>query len=185
MPLSTWRLLTDKAAAARLRRCGLRSWEDPRHAGAAVKHLGEILHRGDVPAHLSVSFKRHYGRAWSHLAQNTRWPWLTGEEVRLVVSRGNVLGTFVPTAEDVPVHVCDGQAPLKEALVELAGHPILVAGPESGDAIVEMADAHGIRTLRTSATDVQVRDRDGEPITPTGHADTLVDGREWLVTVVA
>ncbi|MGW3011094.1 sacsin N-terminal ATP-binding-like domain-containing protein [Streptomyces sp. NPDC001219] len=185
LPLQTRRLLADKAAAARLRRCGLRSWEDPQHAGAAVQHLGEILHRGDVPSYLSVSFKKHYGRAWSHLAQNARWPWLPGEEVRLVVSRGNALGIFVPAAEDVPVHVCDEQAPLKEALVELAGHPVLVAGPESGDAIVEMADAHGIRTLRTSATDVQVRHRDGEPITPTGHADTLIDGREWLVTVVA
>lgn len=185
LPLQTRRLLADKAAAARLRRCGLRSWEDPRHAGAAVQHLGEILHRGDVPSYLSVSFKKHYGRAWSHLAQNARWPWLPGEEVRLAVSRGNALGTFVPATEDVAVHVCDEQAPLKEALVELAGHPVLVAGPESGDGIVEMADAHGIRTLRTSATDVQIRHRDGEPITPTGHADTLVDGREWLVTVVA
>ncbi|MFF7702877.1 sacsin N-terminal ATP-binding-like domain-containing protein [Streptomyces lydicus] len=185
LPLQTRRLLADKAAAARLRRCGLRSWEDPLHAGAAVQHLGEILHRGDVPSYLSVSFKKHYGRAWSHLAQNARWPWLPGEEVRLAVSRGNALGTFVPATEDVPVHVCDEQAPLKEALVELAGHPVLVAGPESGDAIVEMANAHGIRTLRTSATDVQVRHRDGEPITPTRHADTLIDGREWLVTVVA
>ncbi|MFI5753449.1 sacsin N-terminal ATP-binding-like domain-containing protein [Streptomyces sp. NPDC051644] len=185
LPLQTRRLLADKVAAARLRRCGLRRWEDPRHAGAAVRHLGEILHRGDVPSYLSVSFKKHYGRAWSHLAQNARWPWLPGEEVRLVVSRGNALGTCVPAAEDMPVHVCDEQAPLKEALVELAGHPVLVAGPESGDAIVEMADAHGIRTLRTSATDVQVRHRGGELITPTGHADTLIDGREWLVTVVA
>lgn len=185
LPLQTRRLLADKAAAARLRRCGLRSWEDPRHAGAAVQHLGEILHRGDVPSYLSVSFKKHYGRAWSHLAQNARWPWFPGEEVRLAVSRGNALGTFVPAAEGVPVHVCDEQAPLKEALVELAGHPVLVAGPESGDAIVQMANARGIRTLRTSATDVQVRHRDGEPITPTGHADTLIDGREWLVTVVA
>ncbi|MEV7683084.1 hypothetical protein AB0O64_31735 [Streptomyces sp. NPDC088341] len=185
LPLQTRRLLADKAATARLRRCGLRSWEDPQHAGAAIQHLGEILHRGDVPSHLSVSFKKHYGRAWSHLAQNARWPWLPGEEVRLVVSRGNALGTFVPAAEDVPVHIYDEQAPLKEALVELAGHPILVAGPESGDAIVEMADAHGIRTLRTSRTDVQVRHREGEPIIPTGHADTLIDGREWLVTVVA
>ncbi|MDG5803671.1 hypothetical protein P9869_13510 [Streptomyces ossamyceticus] len=185
LPLHTRRLLTDGKAVARLRQCGLRAWEDPRHAGAAVRHLAEILHRGDVPSYLTVSFRKHYARAWSDLAQRDRWPWGPGEEVQLVVSRGNALGTFVPRAEEVPLHVCDEQAPLKEALVELAGHPVLVAGPDTGDAVVALADRHGIRTLRTSATDVQVRHRDGAPITPSRDADTLVAGREWLVTVVA
>ncbi|MDX3546527.1 hypothetical protein PV733_25010 [Streptomyces europaeiscabiei] len=185
LPLQTRRLLADRTAAARLRLCGLRGWEDPRHAGAAVRQLAEILHRGDVPEHLSVSFKKHYGRAWSQLAQTGDWPWSPGEEVRLVVSQGNALATLAPVTDDAPVHVCDEQAPLKEALVELAGHPVLVAVPESGDAIVRQAEANGIRTLRTSKTDVQVRHRHGEPITPTGRADTLIDGREWFVTVVA
>lgn len=185
LPLSTRRLLTDNASAARLRFCGLRSWDDPQHAGAAVKHLGEILEKGDVPEYLSVSFKKHYGRAWSHIAQTRHWPWSNGEAVRLVVSRGNVLGTLVPSSNDAPVHVCDEPAPLKEALVELAGHPVLVTSPESGEAIVAMAAANGICTVRTSAIEVQVRHRDGEPITPTGRAGTLIDGRDWLVTVVA
>ncbi|MFI8182443.1 sacsin N-terminal ATP-binding-like domain-containing protein [Actinacidiphila glaucinigra] len=185
LPLSTRRLLADKASAARLRLCGLRSWDDPRHAGDALKHLGEILNKGYVPEYLSVSFKKHYGRAWSRIAQTGHWPWLKGEQVRLVVSRGNVLGTLVPSSDDAPVHVCDEPAPLKEALVELAGHPVLMAGPESGEAIVSMAATNGIRTVRTSATEVQVRHRNGEPITPTGSSETLIDGRDWLVTVVA
>ncbi|WP_406730841.1 hypothetical protein [Streptomyces sp. NBC_01794] len=94
-------------------------------------------------------------------------------------------GTFTPKADEAAVHVCDEANPLKETLIELAGHPILVAPAESGDAIVRLAEENGMRAQRTSATHVQVRHRDGEPITPAGHATVLVEGREWLVTVLA
>ncbi|GHI02623.1 hypothetical protein AQI88_14800 [Streptomyces cellostaticus] len=185
LPLSTRRLLTDKAVAERLVRLGLRKWDDPKHAGEAVKQLGEVLDKGEVPAYLSVSFKRHYERAWSQVARTGRWPWAPAEEVRLVVSRTNVLGTCTPTADEAPVNVCDEADPLKEALIELAGDPILVAPADSGDAIAGLAEANGVKTQRTSVTQVQVRHRDGDPITPNGHAAVLVEGREWLVTVIA
>ncbi|MEW2048887.1 hypothetical protein [Streptomyces sp. NPDC005476] len=185
LPLSTRRLLTDKTVAERLVRLGLRRWDDPQHAQAAVKQLGDVLDVGDVPTYLSVSFKRHYERAWSQVAQSGRWPWAPNEEVRLVVSRNNVLGTLTPTADESPVSVCDEADPLKEALIELAGDPILLAPAESGEAIARLAEANGLRTQRTSVTQVQVRHRDGDPITPVRHAAVLVEGREWLVSVIA
>ncbi|MGW1614573.1 sacsin N-terminal ATP-binding-like domain-containing protein [Streptomyces sp. NPDC002285] len=185
LPLSTRRLLTDRAVAERMVRLGLRKWDDPQYAGAAVKQLGDVLGKGDVPEYLSVSFKRHYERAWSHIVRTGRWPWAPGEEARLVVSRTNVLGTFTPAADETPVIVCDEADPLKEALIELAGHPVLVAPAESGDAVVRLAEANGLKTERTSVTHVLVRHRDGAPITPSEQAAVLLGGREWLVTVVA
>ncbi|MER6616607.1 sacsin N-terminal ATP-binding-like domain-containing protein [Streptomyces xantholiticus] len=185
LPLSTRRLLTDKTVVERMLRLGLRKWDDPQHAGAAVKQLGDALDKGNVPEHLSVSFKRHYERAWSHIARTGRWPWAPEEEVRLVVSRTNVLGTFTPSADEMPLAVCDEADPLKEALIELAGHPVLVAPAEAGDAVVRLAEVNGLKTERTSVTHVQVRHRDGAPITPSGQTAVFTRGREWLVTVVA
>ncbi|MFJ9420178.1 sacsin N-terminal ATP-binding-like domain-containing protein [Streptomyces sp. NPDC101227] len=185
LPLSTRRLLSDTTVATRLRRLGLRGWDDPQYAGAAVKQLADLLDKGDVPEYLRVSFKKHYGRAWSNVAQTGCWPWSPGEKARIVVSRSQALATTVPAADEVTVHVCDEADPLKEALVELAGHPVLVAPPENGEAIARMADVHGLRMARTSVTQVQARHRAGGPITPAGHAAPLVDGREWLVVVVA
>ncbi|MER5842036.1 hypothetical protein ABT099_17355 [Streptomyces prasinus] len=185
LPLSTRRLLSDRGVVERMLRLGLRRWDDPQHAGAAVKQLADVLDKGDVPEYLSVSFKRHCERAWSNIVRTGRWPWTPDEEVRLVVSRAHTLGTFSPSSDEAPVIVCDETDPLKEALIEPAGHPVLVAPAESGDAVVHLAGANGLRAQRTSATHVQVRHRDGAPITPSGQAAVFTKGREWLVTVVA
>ncbi|MFD8744409.1 sacsin N-terminal ATP-binding-like domain-containing protein [Streptomyces sp. NPDC059616] len=187
LPLSTRRLLGDKTVVGRLLQLGLRRWDDPQHAGAAVRQLGDVLDKGEVPEYLSVSFKRHYERAWSHIAQTGAWPWAPGEEVRLAVSRTNALGILTPSAsaDGATVYVRDQEDPLKEALIELAGHPVLVAPAESGEAIARMAEEKGLRAERTSVTHVQVRHSDGAPITPTGQAAVLVERREWLVAVVA
>ncbi|MFF5766731.1 sacsin N-terminal ATP-binding-like domain-containing protein [Streptomyces tanashiensis] len=187
LPLTTRRLLADKTVADRLLQLGLRRWDDPQHAGAVVLQLGDTLDNGEVPEYLSVSFKRHYERAWSQIAQTGVWPWAPGEEIRLAVSRANMLSalTVPASAGGVTVYVRDQEDPLKEALIELAGHPVLVAPAESGEAIVRLAEANGLQVERTSATHVQVRHRDGSPITPDGAATALVERREWLVTVVA
>ncbi|MYU48455.1 hypothetical protein GTV15_21740 [Streptomyces sp. SID7803] len=109
-------------------RLGLRKWDDPHHAGGGGETAGGRLDLGDVPEYLSVSFKRHYERAWSDIARTDQWPWARGEEARLVVSRAHVLGSFAPSSDDVPVMVRDEADPLKEALIEPAGgHPVLVA----------------------------------------------------------
>ncbi|MFG2298704.1 sacsin N-terminal ATP-binding-like domain-containing protein [Streptomyces sp. NPDC048603] len=188
LPLSIRRLLADKVVAERLLHLGLRRWDDPQHAGAAVRQLGVVLGKGEVPEYLSVSFKRHYERAWSQVAQTGVWPWAPGEDVQLAVSRTNALGTLMSSAASVGVdtlYVRDQEDPLKEALIELAGHPVLVAPAEHGGVIVQMAERNKLRVERTSATHVQVRHSDGVPITPAGEAAALVQGREWLVTVVA
>ncbi|MER5932601.1 DUF3883 domain-containing protein [Streptomyces sp. NPDC002054] len=187
LPLTIRRLLADRAVADRLLHLGLRRWDDPQHAGAVVLQLGGTLDNGEVPEYLSVSFKRHYERAWSQIAQTGVWPWAPGEEIRLAVSRANTLGALTAPASGggTTVYVRDQEDPLKEALIELAGHPVLVAPADSGEAIVRLAEANGLRVERTSATHVQVRHRDGSPITPDGAATALVERGEWLVTVVA
>ncbi len=185
LPLSTRRLLTHKSVVERMLKLGLRRWDAPQHAGAAVKQLADLLDKGYVPEYLSVSFKRHYERAWSNIARTGRWPWAQGEEARLVVSRTHELGTFTPSADEAPVIVCDEADPLKEALIEPAGHPVLVATAESGDALVRLAEGNGLRVQRTSVTQVQVRHRDGAPIKPSGQAAVFIREREWLVTVLA
>jgi hypothetical protein len=185
LPMSTRRLLSDRGVAERMLRLGLRRWDDPQHAGAAVKQLADVLDKGEVPEYLSVSFKRHYERAWSNIARTGRWPWAPGEEVRLVVSRTHVLGTLTPSSDGTPVIVCDEADPLKEALIELAGHPVLVAPTEFGDAVGRLAATNGLRVQRTSSTHMQVCHRDGAPIVPSSQAEVFTGGREWLVTVVA
>ncbi|MFG2484520.1 sacsin N-terminal ATP-binding-like domain-containing protein [Streptomyces virginiae] len=188
LPLSIRRLLADKAVGDRLLQLGLRRWDDPQHAGAAVRQLGDVLGNGEVPEYLSVSFKRHYERAWSHVAQTGTWPWVPGEELRLAVSRTNALGTLTSSSTSVDgatLYVRDQEDPLKEALIELAGHPLLVAPAECGGAIVQMAEENGLRVKRTSATHVQVRHSEGAPITPAAEAALLVERKEWLVAVVA
>ncbi|MEE1831025.1 hypothetical protein [Streptomyces sp. SP17KL33] len=75
----------------------------------------------------SVTSAKANERAWSNIVRTGQWPWAPDEEARLVVSRTNVLGTFSPSSEEVPVIVCDEADPLKEALIEPAGHPVLVA----------------------------------------------------------
>ncbi|MFF4850468.1 sacsin N-terminal ATP-binding-like domain-containing protein [Streptomyces sp. NPDC001194] len=188
LPLSIRRLLADKEVADRLLQLGLRRWDDPQHAGASVRQLGVVLSKGEVPEYLSVSFKRHYERAWSHVAQTGVWPWAPGKEVQLAVSRTNALGILASSAISVEgdtLYVRDQEDPLKEALIELAGHPVLVASAEYGGAIVQMAEENGLKVERTSATHVQVRHSDGAPISPGGEAAVLVEGIEWLVVVVA
>ncbi|MET9664987.1 hypothetical protein ABZY19_06400 [Streptomyces sp. NPDC006475] len=185
LPLSIRKLLTDKAVLARLRKCGLRFWDEPEHAGAAVKDLGAIVASGDVPDHFNVSFKKHYGKAWSHLVETERWPWSAGESIQLAVVREHILTTLTPSSGKEPVYICDEFVPFKEALVELAGYPVLIAGPDDGAEIARKLESNGTQVVRLSATKVQVHDRDEKPITPTADHVRLTEGRDWLVLVVA
>lgn len=185
LPLSIRRALADKAVLERLRRCGLRFWDESEHAGAAVRDLGAIVAAGGVPDHLSVSFKKHYGRAWSYVAESGRWPWSAGEPVQLAVVREQTLTTLTPSSEGEPVYVCDESDPLKETLVELAGHPVLIAGSDDGARIAKKMESGGVNVARLSDARVQVNNRDKKPIKPSDDHARLTEGREWLILVVA
>lgn len=186
LPLSIRKLLADKTTLARLRRCGLRLWDEPEHAGAAVRDLGAIVAEGGVSDHFSVSFKKHYGKAWSHLAETGLWPWEPDESVQLAVIRDHFLTTLTPSLDKKePVYVCDESVPLKEALVELAGLPVLITRPDDGAEIARKLESKGAHVARLSATQVLVLDRDEQPIRPTASQVRFTDGREWLVLVVA
>lgn len=185
LPLSIRKLLANKATLSRLRRCGLWLWEEPTHAGAAVKDLGAIVAKGGVSNHFSISFKKHYGKAWSQLADTGQWAWGPGEPVQLAVIREHVLTAFTPPIEEEPVYVCDESDPLKEALLELAGVPVLIARSDDGAEIARKLESRGVHVARMSTTEVQVLDRDDLPIAPAASQEQFTDGREWLVLVVA
>lgn len=185
LPLPIRRLLNDKTVLDRMRHCGLQFWDEAKHAGAAVKDLGVIVSKGGVPDHFSVSFKKHYSRAWKLFAETGGWPWTAGEPVQLAVVREHVLTSLTPASEKEPVYICDESIPFKEALVELAGHSVLIASSEDGAKIARKLESNGAHVARLSATQVQVRDRDEEPITPTAEQVRFTEGREWLVLVVA
>ncbi|GGU06863.1 sacsin N-terminal ATP-binding-like domain-containing protein [Streptomyces lateritius] len=185
LPLSIRRALADKPVLERLRRCGLRFWDESEHAGAAVRDLGAIVATGGVPDHLNVSFKKHYGRAWSHVADSERWPWPAGKPAQLAVVQKHALTSLTPSSRENPVYVCDEADPLKESLVELAGHPVLIAGSDDGARIAKRLESSGTPVVRLSDTRVQVNDRAKEPISPSDDHPLLTEAREWLVLVVA
>ncbi|WP_234542802.1 hypothetical protein [Streptomyces shenzhenensis] len=150
-----------------------------------MRDLGTIVAAGGVPDHLSVSFKKHYGRAWSHVAESGRWPWSAGEPVQLAVVREQTLTTLTPSSEEEPVYVCDESDPLKETLVELAGHPVLIAGSDDGARLAKKMESDAVNVARLSDARVQVNNRDKEPIKPADDLARVTEGREWLILVVA
>ncbi|SED84144.1 hypothetical protein SAMN04490357_6025 [Streptomyces misionensis] len=198
LPLPVRRMLGEKRTLERLRRLGLRAWDDPGDAAAAVRDLGVLLADGQVPARFAVRFKRHYRQAWQHTAASGAWPWADDEPVRLAVTQSNALVAHALADEEAgargegpgepdadTVYVVDEAAPLKESLIELAGHPVLVTAPEHGKEVARLLTLHGVPLRRLSGTEFQVRARDGRPITPAADRPLLTDGREWLVVLVA
>ncbi|MFD0402533.1 sacsin N-terminal ATP-binding-like domain-containing protein [Kitasatospora sp. NPDC127121] len=176
------KLLADRAVVPRLRRAGLRIWDEQGFAAPAVKDLGSALALNHVPDHLSVAFKKQYGRVLALAAKQRRWPWAAGEPVQLAVETGPVLTPLTPST--VEVHVADETAPLKESLIELVEQPLLVTAAGSGTEVATFLEANGVPVARLSATHVELQRPDGELITAQDAAELLVDGREWLVTVV-
>ncbi|MGW7382857.1 sacsin N-terminal ATP-binding-like domain-containing protein [Streptomyces sp. NPDC054794] len=202
LPLPVRRLLGEKRTLERLRRLGLRLWDEPGDSAAAVQYLGILLADGHVPGRFAARFKRHYRQAWQHAAASGTWPWDDEETVRLAVVQGSALRAHavsdavsdadIDEESGEPadsgaraVYIIDEVAPLKESLVELAGHPVLVAAPEHGKDIARLLERRGVPVRRLSTTEFHVRAADGELITPTSGRPLLTDDREWLVTLVA
>ncbi|WP_188308973.1 protein NO VEIN domain-containing protein [Streptomyces sp. CBMA123] len=191
IPQSVRRLLADRTVVTRLRRAGLRIWDDADFAAAAVKDLGTALAVGHVPDHLSVAFKKQYGRSLALAAKHRAWPWAAGEPVQLAVAAGPVLTALTvsttstdSTASTAEIHVSDETAPLKESLIELVEQPLLVTAPGAGAEIAELLEANGVPVARLSSTHVELQRPDGELVTPQDATEFLVNGREWLVTMV-
>jgi hypothetical protein len=183
LPLAIRRLLAEEQPLARLRQAGLRLWDDPQQSGAVVKELGLILADNSVPDHLSVSFKKHYAKAWTDAARLSAWPWSDGDPVVLAVDYGASL-TTITAADQQTVYVVDEPAPLKESLVALAGHPVLVSEPDAGESVAQMLETNSIRITRLSETEVKVLDGE-DPVAASSDHSLLTEGRSWLTTVVA
>ncbi|PPA60419.1 sacsin N-terminal ATP-binding-like domain-containing protein [Micromonospora chalcea] len=184
LPLSIRRLLAEKQSLAPLQKVGLRLWEDPRHSGELVKQLASILENRSLPDHLRVSFKKHYARAWADAARLAMWPWHGDEPTRLAVEYESTLTTITPSAKQ-EVYVCDEEAPLKESLVALAGHPVLITEPDAGATIAEILKANGIPVVRFSDTDVEVWAGEEQIVASADHPLLTDQSGESLVTVVA
>ncbi|MEV7413289.1 hypothetical protein AB0O04_36375, partial [Streptomyces althioticus] len=101
------------------------------------------------------------------------------------VVREQTLTTLTPSSKGEPVYVCDESDPLKETLVELAGHPVLIAGSDDGARIAKKMESGGVNVARLSDARVQVNNRDKKPIKPSDDHARLTEGREWLILVVA
>ncbi len=160
---------------------GLRRWDDPAHGAQAADELAQTLAAGAVPEHLAAAFRRHYARALANAADHG-WPSVGVEPLVAVVRDGRV--EAVRASHDVVLYVPDQHAPLKHSLVELAGYPVLVAEPESGAALAAKLAEQGVLAIRLSDVDVRVFSQ-GQEIVPDSNRPLLIDGREWLVTVVA
>ena len=132
MPAAVRRLLADERALDRAEAAGLRRWEDPANADIALRELGEILDRGGVPDHLAATFRNHYARVLADTAASKTWPWSPEERAVLATVRDGQLEAVAAEPGHV-VYVADENAPLKQSLVELAGHRVLVADADSGD----------------------------------------------------
>ena len=183
MPRSVRELLGDARALARAEAAGLRRWGAPANAADAVRELGLALQDGAVPDYLSATFKKEYSRALASAAKEGAWPWPPGTEVVLAADRAGRLEALRPAPDEL-LYLPDGHDSLKQSLVELAGHPVLPADPEEGERTVSLLRAHGLRVLPLSEIDVKVFSSN-QQVVPGPGRPLLVDGREWLVTVVA
>ena len=136
---------------------------------------------GGVPEHLAATFRKHYARALADAAAGG-WP-RGGQNVLVVAVRDGRLEALTASAGEA-LYVPDQHAPLKQSLVELAGHPVLVADPDSGAAIAAGLVEHGVTAVRLSDVDVCVFSGDQEVLPEPGRP-LPAEGREWLVIVVA
>ena len=184
LSLNVRKLFGNDRADDRLRRAGLRRWEDPAQAPAAVRDLGAALADGGVAQHQAASFKKQYARAFGDAARAGAWPWQSLGQATLATVHGGQLGS---TAVEVgrPVYVVDEAAPLKESLVELAGHDVLVSAEADGVAVAALLEANGVEVVLLSRTDVSVRGEDGEALSPNADRPLLTAGLPWLATVAA
>jgi len=136
---------------------------------------------GGVPEHLAATFRKHYARALADAAAGG-WP-RGGQNVLVVAVRDGRLEALTASAGEA-LYVPDQHAPLKQSLVELAGHLVLVADPDSGAAIAAGLVEHGVTAVRLSDVDVRVFSGDQEVLPEPGRP-LPAEGREWLVIVVA
>jgi len=136
---------------------------------------------GGVPEHLAATFRKHYARALADAAAGG-WP-RGGQNVLVVAVRDGRLEALTASAGEA-LYVPDQHAPLKQSLVELAGHPVLVADPDSGAAIAAGLVEHGVTAVRLSDVDVRVFSGDQEVLPEPGRP-LPAEGREWLVIVIA
>lgn len=181
MPLSTRRMLADDTTLRRLKDAGLRRWEDGRHGPDLVRDLGELLDAGAVLPHLAAQFKKHYQRGWSAALFQDEWPWKDGEPPRLAVTESSSLTVIEPDG-DTLVFVADEDNHFKESLLDLAGHPVLVADTKDGQALSRFLRANGTRTKGFTDTEVLV-EGDGQPIGPVADVPRVAEQAPWLPIV--
>ena len=182
MPRSARHLRGDARALGRALDAGVRRWDDPVHAAAAVRELGLSLKQGAVPDHLSATFRREYSRALADTARVGACPWSSLADVVLAADRGGRLEPVHPRTDE-PLYLPDEHDPLKLSLVELAGHPVLVADPGAAEQTAAMLRGLGLQIVPLSEIDVTVFSGE-EQVLPEPDRPLLIDGRDWLVTVV-
>lgn len=182
MPRSVRHFLGDARALGRASAAGLRRWDDPAHAAAAVRELGVTLQDGAVPDHLGATFRKEYSRALADAARAGASPWLSQADVVLAADRSGRLEPVRPSPDE-PLYLPDERDPLKQSLVELAGHPVVVADPEAGEQTAALLRGVGLNVIRLSEIDVQVFSGE-QQVLPEPGRPLLIDKRDWLVTVV-
>lgn len=178
IPVSTRRMLTDDTTLRRLTNAGLRNWEDSRHAPDLVRELGELLDSGAALPHLAAQFKKHYQRGWSAAVRQEEWPWSNGETPLLAVTESSSLTAIEPDG-DTLMFIADEDNHFKESLLDLAGHPVLVADTKDGPALIQFLSANGIGTKGFTDTEVLV-EADGQPVVPRVDAPRLAQRAPWL-----
>jgi hypothetical protein len=175
------RFLQDDQTVRRLTAAGLRVWEEPRNGPELVRDLGDLLAAGSVPGHLAVHFKKHYQRAWAETLKADRWPWNDEDEPQIAVTETASLAVARPNGDTV-IYIPDEDNHFKEALLDLAGYPVLIAGTDDGDELKRLFAANGIACKGFSDTEVQV-EADGQVVSPDESAPLLVDGATRFPTV--
>ncbi len=135
-----------------------------------------------MPDHLLATFRKHYARALAAAAARPGGSWARDGAELAAVRNGRL--EAVVAAEDDPLYVPDEHGALKQSLVELAGHPVLVADADDGEAIAAALTAQGVSAVRLSDVTVKVFSAD-EEIVPGPQRPLLAAGRDWFVTVVA
>ena len=166
-----------------LRNAGIGVWDDIRHAGRLVRHLGGVAAEGKVADGQWDHFLRMYMRAWSGVADPSGPSLNSVEDLWLVLRRGG--GFEVNMGRDLAA----SRTHLFLAQPSEGLHIRLLEELELAVLLID-GDLNRIRDQLAGALGDLVRtvDEEAVAVTPSGlseASDSLADELRWMVVLVA
>ena len=171
---------SDEARAA-LVALGLHVWEAPRDAASLLEHLAALVDDGRTGVAGVHGFRKAAEEAWTRLlrAEDLALP------TRFPITRSGRLDTAELSSEELVID--NGQSRLVRLILDVTDHPVLVAAPVNGEAIVESLSVEMGESRVTGIDDLSVRvTAQGSEVVPSSETgEELLSNFSWLREVLA